>query len=349
MQPTRRAYARRRPRPVRLVTPAHVARMPTIDPTAREALVTGLRFAELLAAHFPDFYAQRVRSRQVNGWNLLGVAGAFLSLAHTQLIAIDIEAHRATELRTIGWSIAKFPFAPKNPAHALQPNVGENNARHILAIDGAGWLSRPVPRAYGQGPDRITDYLGQWTVARRAIRTHMLALVIWRMVGHTRWARLGAEEAGAAAADRAVDEALGQRVAVLPCIPHDTPMTRLCAHLDRTQPGGLKRLGTFIAYLCARTGNAFADVTPDEATADYGRLIALDWRWPAESFAAPRTDQREAQRWANAYRRMAYQLVRQPDLVESIRQALLDGAAAVAGQADDFDTYDPRALIWRTR
>ena len=123
--------------------------------------------------------------------------------------------------------------------------------------------------------------------------------------------------------------------------PHITVLLKEAVEALAVKPAGVYVDGTF-----GRGGHSRLIL---ERLGPAGRLIALDWRWPAESFAAPRADQREAQRWANAYRRMAYQLVRSPDLVEVIRQALLDGSAAVAGQADDFDTYDPRALIWRTR
>lgn len=315
----------------------------------RTALLSGLTFAAHLRRLFPDFYAEHVAraKRRTTMFHLLGVAGAFLSLAHSQLLALDMDAIVLTAAGYGGYYGARFPFAPKKPENALYPNHAESTCRGMLANDGKAWLQQPVPKVYGLGPDEVTTRrAGHWN--RRHIDKHSLALAIWRMLGRTPWAPLDAERVGELAAQECIDEAGGQAIAVLPTIPIATPLAPLCAHLDRTKPSGIKQLGTIIAYVCGTTGNGFADVTPHEARQRYDQVIDLDWERPAAAFAVPRAEQQHAAQLARAYSHLAGRFTRERDLLSQIRAAILEAATAVQdGDPTMYETYDPRALHWR--
>lgn len=351
MRAVRHDFARRRRRSVRLVKPAALATTGlSIPESERVPLIAGLTFAAHLRRLFPAFYEQHAARLRTNPYNLLGVMAAFLSLVHTELLALDLHANADTPGGGFGYGgLARIVFAPKEPSKAFYQNVGMATAARLLAIDGKAWLHQPVPKVYGVGVDEVTHRgPGHWDV--RHIDKHSLALLVWRMLGETAWQILPAERVSEIAQQQCVAEDVGQHIAVVPTIPAGTPLTALCAHLDRREPDGIKQLGTLIAYLCGRTGNGYADVTPAETRQQYDMVVDLDWERPREAFAEQRALQQRAGSYARLYSRLSGRFTREQDLLPRIRGAILEGVASVAdaGYTDTFGTYDPAALYWRT-
>lgn len=348
MQQARRHPTRRRPRPIRVVSLDAVKAAIFIDEPERTALRVGLTFAAHLRRLFPEFYQSYVQQLRTRIDTLLGITGAFLSLAHTQLLALDLDANAITPGGYGGWYTARMPFAPKNPRNALTPLHGIDTSLRLLVNEGSAWLGQPVPKVYGIGVDEVTrgDH-GYAYGLGRTIGRHALTLAIWRLLGGTPWVSLPANRVSELAAERCKDDQLGQTIAVLPTLPADTPLAPLCAWLDRTQPAKIRQLGTLVAYVCQRTGNGFADVTPTEARQQYETVIDLGWSLPVEGFAPARQEQQAAASWARAFSRLSGRFQRERDLAAQIRTAILEAAAAVAGSDRSFAVYDPRALIWR--
>jgi hypothetical protein len=349
VQPTRRDFARPRRRRIRLVTPAMARETPIIPEHERQALDIGLRFAGHLRRLFPAFYAEHVAKRRTTFPNLLGTCAAFLSLAHKELLTLDLDAIRNTP--GMFWNTGRLPFAIKQPAHALlYPNHGDAMAVRLLTNDGREWLFTPAPRVYGLSVEAVTTAHHRWMQHPdgRTIDRDMLALVIWRMLGLTSWSPLGADRTAEIAADRARDVEVGRAVAVLPTIPTNTPLVSLCAYLDRERPRSMGQLGTLIAYICGRTGNGFADTSTGEARARYDTIVDLDWERPASAFGEARSEQQWAANVARSYSHWCGRFVRNAQLLLDIRAAILEAAGAVADGTDALDTYDSRALFWRT-
>ncbi len=320
----------------------------TLDELDRSALRVGLSFAAHLQRLFPDIYEEHVQGRKTTMMNLLGVVGTFLSLAHTELIALDIEAIQITPGGFGGWYTARLPFAPKNPVSALIPQHGNDASRLLLSNEGKAWLEHPVPKVYGVGVDAVVagDNRYAWG---RTIGKHALTLAIWQMLSATPWAPLPIERISELAVERCTSQEQGQAIAVLPVVSADTPLAPLCAWLDQKMPRGLRQLGALIAYACQRTGIGFADTAPEEVRQHYEMVVDLDWERPASAFAGARNEQQAAASLANAYSRLSGRFQREPDLIVAIRAAILEGVAATVGDDRSFAIYDPLALIWRTQ
>jgi hypothetical protein len=333
-----------------VVTPSDVAKRAAaavVDDTTRLAYRAGLGFAAHLRRLFPDFYRQHVANRSTTVYHLLGVVGAFLSLAHTQLLALDMDAIIMTQ--GAYWNMSRMPFAPKDPRQALFPNHGDARCTQLLANEGQEWLHRPSPRVYGISVDAVTRGDNGYSYGR-TISRHALALAIWRMIGLTSWSPLPAERVSELAAERCADKMLGTRIATLPTISPETPMSALCARLDRLgERGGLRHLGSVVALLCGRTGNGFADVTPEEARTRYDMVVDLDWNQSAEAFAPARADQQAAQALATTYSRLAGRFLRDDlgELLLRIRHLIWEAAQTVEDDDRGFAVYDARSLIWR--
>jgi hypothetical protein len=348
VQQARRPLARARRRPTRVVRPGAQRVTFTLDDPERTALRVGLSFAAHLQRLFPQVYQEHIRARKTTMASLLGVVGTFLSLAHTELIALDMEAYQITPGGFGGWYTSRLPFAPKNPVSALIPQHGNETARWLLANEGKAWLQQPVPKVYGVGVDAVVagDNRHRWG---RTIGKHALTLAIWQMFSATPWAPLLPERISELALERCTDVQQGQAIAVLPVVPADTPLAPLCAWLDREKPRGLRQLGALIAYACQRTGIGFADTPPEEVRHHYEMVVDLDWERPAAAFADARNEQEVAASFANAYSRLAGRFQREPDLLVAIRAAILEGVAATSGDDRSFAIYNPHALIWRTQ
>lgn len=345
-------FARRRRHAVHLVSPSAAAASVLIPEPERTALIVGLRFAAHLRRLFPAFYDEHVvrYRRCTSHGNLLGIMTAFLSLAHSELLNLDLSANAMTPAGFGGYYPARLRFAPKNPAQALIQYHADSTALYVLAQDGKAWLHQPVPKVYGLSVDEVTTRrYNIWH--ERYIDKHMLSLAIWRMLGGTAWEILPAERVSEIASQHCIDEVGGQAIAVLPIIPQGTPLSQLCAELDRRAYPGLKQLGTIIAYCCGRTGNGYADVTLAEARQQYDQVIDLDWERPATAYIDQRAYQQQAAGYARAYSHLAGKATRDRDLLSRVRSAILDAVAAVAdaGYDDTVGTYNPAALYWRTR
>ncbi|MBK9711523.1 MAG: hypothetical protein IPO81_09400 [Kouleothrix sp.] len=346
MQSARPHHTRRRHRARRVVTPALAERATAIDEGQRTALRVGLTFAAHLRRLFPDWYAAYVGDLHTTDDILLGVMGAFLSLAHTQLIALDIDANLSTPGGYNGWYVARLPFAPKEPRNALHPLVGDATARALLINDGSAWLRQPVPRVYGISVDDVSRGDSGYGIGR-SIGKHVLTLLIWRMLAGTTWEPLAERAVVDLATTRTIDLDLGRAIAALPQLPAATPLAPLCAQLDRVRPAKIGQLGTLIAYACGRLDNGFTSVTTAEARQRYDQVIDLDWERPAAAFAAARAAQQQAAAITRAYSRLCGRMQREDGLWAVLRGAILEAAGAVAGAERTFTTYDPAALYWR--
>jgi hypothetical protein len=334
MRPARFPVARRRRRRLRVVTPAQASTMTTIDATTRKAFCTGLEFAELLRLHFPNFWMDHVATRMVKHNELVGLVGAFLSLAHTHLIALDIE-------RAGG-----IPITPKNPREALHyPWYG--SGKDMLASAGASWLRSPSLRVYGLGMEMVAPN-NYYSSSLAAIEKHSLALLIWRLLSNTRWAVLSDTQVAELAMARVNNLDMARAIATARPLSSETPLGALCARLDADLPLGVS-LGTIIAYACKRTGNGYADTTVAEMRQHYDAMIELNWHRNADYFAQQRADQQAAGKWSNAYSRLATRLWKNPGLLHELRDAIERTTVRVSRSADAASStpYDPRPLINR--
>jgi len=328
-----------------VVTPADASALLTIDATDRKALCTGLAFAALLGRHFPGFYQEHIAARKISYSTLLGVAGAFLSLAHTQLLALDADR------------VGGLLLAPKDPTEPLKICGGyydSSYAKNDLSNAAAAWLFTPRPRVYGLGMEVVApdNAHRHWPPKPSAIERHALALLIWRLFSDTRWSVLGDAQVAELAMARVGKIDLARQIATTRPLLRETPLRALCLQLDADPPAGMNQLGTIIAYACRRTGNAYADTSQAEVRQQQDNLIIdLDWHRSAAHFARERDDQQVAGKWAGAYSRLAGRLWKTPALLaDQLIVAVAAAALAVREHDDDTDTtspYDPRPLINR--
>lgn len=346
MRPARSAFARRWRRCVRVVTPADAAAMQTMEANDRRAWLIGLSYARLLRTHFRDFFLDHVATLPVTMGSMLGCAGAFLSLAHTHLIALDIDRREGV------------PIYLKDPVQSIrEARYWNYTAKGYLTSGAKSWLSAPTPRMYGLGMETVAPdgrygvvdqngRVGMWTPP---IEKHALALLIWRLLGDTRWAVLGETQAAELATARVGHIDLARAIATAWPLLRETPLRALCARLDQAPPPGLNNLGTIIAYVCRRTGNRYADASLAEAREHYEAIVDLDWSMPAAVFADQRNDQQAASQWSSAYSRLGTKLWKDHSLLPTLIDAIEQAALYVARIADGADStpYDPRHLVNR--
>lgn len=307
-------------------------------------LRVGLEFAHLLRRHFPGFYLDHAMNRRTDPASLFGVAMAFLSLAHTELIALDT---------------ANLPHVkPKDPVGCLTPSIVRDNCSYWLRNTLVEWLEHPAPRVYGLGRDtnrlhpvrEVGWQAGVQLNYARDMRRHGLALAIWRLVSAGPWAAFADDQLVEYA--QQFDAPLMQAIAVsaVPLTP-PTPLVALCQTLDRAKPHGVTRLGSIIAFVCARTGNPYADWSQLELGGEAGRAFTLDWRAPREVLREARHQQQRAAQLRGAYNRLDQQVHRNPDLLLQLCQAIRVTAGELlrdphvdVTQRDVGGTYDPVRL-----
>jgi hypothetical protein len=262
------------------------------------------------------------------------VAGAFLSLAHQQLLAIETNA------------ISGMPFKPSDPTEAFRHYLADSTTRYYLADQGRDWLYDPIPRVYGLGIEDVVPpvYLGRSPVEKNA-----LPLAIWRLVSQTGWARVDDARSRSMATERITNTDVRRLTLAIEPLPSATPLAALCARLDAGRPCGVGQLGTILAYACGRTGNGYADHSRMEMRDRHQQLIKLDWYLTAETFARERADQQAAAKWASACSRLDGRLWKTPELLGELTQVIAATAQDVTRSGDTGPgraaRYDPRALI----
>lgn len=321
--------------------------LPTVD--TRDAYVAGLRFAWLLRERFPEFFAAHVARLPPWPENLLGVMSSFLSLAHTRLVQIDVDAHLLSGSPMNYYGHLRWAFKPKTPRDALIWWHSRRSSLSMLANEGTAWLARPIPKVYGISVESELDL----RTNGRTIDTGLFALTIWKLVSATSWSVLPVERINELVNTRARNDLFGRAIAALEPLPADTPLVALCAALDRASPVGLPRLGTIIAYVCTRTGNRFADQPTAALRQDNGHQV-FDLAWLTSNFQELKRQQDQAQTWRRSLSNTQGRFFRTwQELLPLLRDALRTAAEGVSerdwGTTNGTSVYQPDALcnlIW---
>lgn len=259
MQP-RRSPARRRMRhPVRLVN-ARINQA-LIGEDVANAYRMGLRGAELLYQHFPDFYAATgLNDKPITPWLLLGCCAAFWQL---------VEA-KGLELRWPGeaWGegLTRYELAP-TPAETL----------FLFNDVSAEWMSQlgycivvPRPVYFGYGVQGLLDQESD------SFPHEPLTVLLWHLFGQTALG-LGVPLMPMAAN---IDEDLAFDIFKIKQLPRSTPLQLLGQHLDipAATAVGLRPID-LIAYAFGKTDNDLANYDEYEVEGIYMGEMDEEWRW----------------------------------------------------------------------
>ncbi|HEU4328841.1 MAG TPA: hypothetical protein VFS21_37235 [Roseiflexaceae bacterium] len=325
MPAPRLARPRRGRRQRRLVRIADVRARQTIGHRTRSALCTGLEFAKLLQRHFPEFFQRHVDVRPALPQHLVCATGAFLSLAHKHLVALDIER--------VPSSLGVHATAPArvfSEARYIYPEA----AAAALADYGSRWLRDPLPRLHGLNRDEVLTQTN---------RRHLLTLALWRLVSGTSWSVLTMPELIRIGGALPVLECQALLTRVQPLPPSTVPAA-LCAALNRRQ----KSLGTVLAYVCGRTGNPFADRQQGEQRQAHQPLVRVNWSWPVHRLEQLKSDQDAAASWARSYQHLAQRTSADLAVLEGLVATVHREAEALIDTdlISPEETYDPRTLYW---
>lgn len=320
-----------------------------MDAFTRKALVTGLMYAQLLRAHFPEAYISLAADKV--SWSVLyGISGMFLTLAHQKLLALDFSV---LAREGMGQTIK-----PSDPSWAMTSLLSSPGARDRLVNVFKSWLEFPLPRVYGLGRDlaRILP-LSSYAVYQGQLHhgvehgyntsRHALTMLLWQLVSGGPWEVARVDDIQKFAAQLPIEDMV-TAMRMQPPLAPETPMARLCARLDRDQPHGIKQLGGILAYTCGKTSNPYADWSPEEIRQRYDMAVDLDWRRSASAFAEERQQQKAAKNLAAAYSRLDSRLYRSPELIGQLGQAIRTTAGELLRDTTPGyrygDSYDPNRL-----
>ena len=322
MQSTRRAAAYPgTTRHQRLVKPTIVRRSRddqtrhTVRSDQWDALMIGLRGADILQQRFADFYATHVSGRSTRPAHLVGTVQSLFSLVEAR----GVELPDLMDIRT----------DRSDPLAALQtlPNHIKSDSDALAALDTCRWsLESFHPIVYGQTHEVEPLFDGG--------QQNVLALLLWVLADQTRWS-LAADDIQEII-DYAVSEMRPERARFADRMtrlhdqrwPRDLPMDELGRQLDQMTYHGLN-LGKAVRYTFSATGLQFADLSLEEL--DEMGWAGMDWyRVDFDSIAA---EQAEAQAYLQHDPDLDTLVSSQPEVFDALLALLTEAVTRTQHQA----------------
>lgn len=275
----------------------------------------GLYAGDRLRDLFPAFFAEHVAGKTVTTSRMLGVAHAFLELAHRDILTLDLEYHCPIELAT-----------DQDLAELVDDYRDEGGILDTLAYELGVWLSSPPIRVYG-----LEHRLGLAPCGGG-----ILAHALWLMAVSTSWSIASTSQILRALPSGSQR----RRLRELPQLPPTMDMNLLCDacawSCDLAGVDGPWRLGAIVRYVFSQVHNVYADVSPEELHADavdYGIFGGAGERWDgiwhSPHLAVERAWQQGARRLRQIYAALDAAVSARPALLGEIIQALARDAQAL--------------------
>lgn len=275
-----------------------------------DALMIGLRAADILQQRFASVYTTHVAGLSTHPRNLLGTVQALFSL----VAACGVELPDVMDIS----ANAQDPVAALS---AFPPWV-QNDSDVLGALDTCRWaLESFHPVVYGQLHEVEPLFDGG--------EQNLLALLLWVLADHTRWSIT--PDPIQDVIDVAIGEIPPARAAFaarIACLadqrwPRDLPMDAFGQQLDQRTYRGLN-LGKAVRYVFSATDLPFADLSMDE-------LDEMGWTgmdWYAVDFATIAADQAEARDYLQHYYNLDALVSTQPEVFDKVLGLLTEAVAA---------------------
>lgn len=279
---------------------------------------TGLSAAELLRRHFPQHYLQVARNR-VTLPSLVGITEYFLRLAHANLFALDE-----------GWADINLYGDPEAALVAPARPLADTDAVSILCEDFRRLVFEPFPCFWGLPRE--------WEALFTAYATpnnNIVLLALWHLCSATSWSYLDGEPGDLVELEDDFTPNVWAIIMSLPRLPKHTHVEQLCDYLDTQElvlapdVPPLHGLGSILRFCFRRTGNGFADYSPDIIYEDFGGQVGFDFFSSDTELRENREAQRAAEQIYRQYDRLDDLVRTTPTLLIALADGLLAAAASL--------------------